>query len=197
MIVERLRFLYGDAAGDRTAVKLEGLLARCRDRLLRAPREDRFDERDAVLITYADTFPQAGVSPLRALRDFAARHLQGHVSTIHLLPFFPYSSDYGFSVVDYERVDPPLGGWEDIAELRTRFKLMFDLLLNHVSVQSDWFQGFLRDEPEYERFFITVDPATDLPGVTRPRTSPLLTRFETAVGPRWVWTTFSADQADL
>jgi sucrose phosphorylase len=87
--------------------------------------------------------------------------------------------------------------WDDVAALRGRFKLMFDLVLNHVSVRSDWFQGFLRGEPEYERFFITVDPATDLSTVTRPRTSPLLTRFETASGPRWVWTTFSADQADL
>ena len=198
MIIDRLRSIYGEEVGDRTAAKMERLLARYRDRLPPpGPPGDRFDERDAVLITYGDTFIEASVKPLGALHDFATRHLEGRISTIHVLPFFPYSSDYGFSVIDYERVDPRLGGWEDIAELRTRFKLMFDLVLNHVSVQSDWFQGFLRDEPEYERFFITVDPATDLSGVTRPRTSPLLTRFETAVGPRWVWTTFSADQADL
>jgi glycosidase len=198
VIVERLRFLYGEEAGERTAAKLDGLLARHRDRLPSPePAQTRFDERDAVLITYGDTFTRAGVRPLRALRDFATRHLEGRVSTIHLLPFFPYSSDYGFSVTDYERVDPRLGGWDDIAELGSRFKLMFDLVLNHVSVRSEWFQGFLRGEPEYDRFFITVDPAADLSAVTRPRTSPLLTRFETAAGPRWVWTTFSADQADL
>jgi glucosylglycerate phosphorylase len=198
VIAERLRFLYGEQSGDLTAARLERLLARHRDRLP-APEaaRSRFDERDAVLITYGDTFTRGGTSPLRALRDFATRHLEGRLSTIHLLPFFPYSSDYGFSVVDYERVDPRLGGWDDVAELGSRFKLMFDLVLNHVSVHSEWFRGFLRGEPEYDRFFITVDPATDLSSVTRPRTSPLLTRFETAAGPRWVWTTFSADQADL
>src|SRR2546423_10008599 len=192
VIAERLRFLYGDEAGERTAGKLDSLLGRHRDRLpAPEPAQTRFHERDAVLITYGDTFTRAGVRPLRALRDFATRHLVGRVSTIHLLPFFPYSSDYGFSVTDYERVDPRLGGWDDVPELGSRFKLMFDLVLNHVSVRSEWFRGFLRGEPEYERFFITVDPAADLSAVTRPRTSPLLTRFETAAGPRWVWTTFS------
>jgi glucosylglycerate phosphorylase len=198
VIAERLRFLYGDQAGERTAAKLDGLVGRHRDRL--PPPEEarrRFDERDAVLITYGDTFTRAGASPLRALRDFAARHLEGRVSTLHLLPFFPYSSDYGFSVTDYYRVDPRLGGWDDVARLGSRFKLMFDLVLNHVSVRSEWFQGFLRGDPEYDRFFVAVDPAVDLSAVTRPRTGPLLTRFETAAGPRWVWTTFSADQADL
>jgi sucrose phosphorylase len=198
MIIDRLRFLYGDEVGGRTAASLERLLAAYRGRLPPpAPPGDRFDERDVVLITYGDTITQAGVRPLMALREFATRHLEGRVSTIHLLPFFPYSSDYGFSVVDYDRVDPRLGSWEDVAQLRSRFKLMFDVVLNHVSVQGEWFQGFLRGRPEYQRFFIAVDPATDLSAVTRPRTSPLLTRFQTAGGPRWVWTTFSPDQADL
>jgi len=198
VIAERLRFLYGEQSGDLTAARLERLLVRHRDHLpVPEAARSRFDERDAVLITYGDTFTGAGTSPLWALRDFATRHLEGRVSTIHVLPFFPYSSDYGFSVVDYDRVDPRLGGWDDVAALGSRFKLMFDLVLNHVSVRGEWFRGFLRGEPEYEPFFITVDPATDLSSVTRPRTSPLLTRFETAAGPRWVWTTFSADQADL
>src|SRR5439155_21635029 len=57
--------------------------------------------------------------------------------------------------------------------------------------------AFQRAEPPFDRYFITIDPSTDLSGVTRPRTSPLLTRIETAAGPRWVWTTFSSDQVDL
>lgn len=198
MIRERLRRIYGPEVGDRTAAGLDRLLDRHRRQLPpRDVREDRFDERDVLLITYGDTFTAAGRTPLQALGDFAARQLEGRVSTVHLLPFFPYSSDYGFSVIDYESVDPRLGGWDDVGALERRFKLMFDLVLNHVSAQSEWFQGFLRGDPQYQRFFITEDPATDLSAVTRPRTSPLLTRFETARGPRWVWTTFSADQVDL
>lgn len=198
MIRERLRRIYGPEVGDRTAAGLDRLLDRHRRQLPpRDVREDRFDERDVLLITYGDTFTAAGRTPLQALGDFAARQLEGRVSTVHLLPFFPYSSDYGFSVIDYESVDPRLGGWDDVGALERRFKLMFDLVLNHVSAQSEWFQGFLRGDPQYQRFFITEDPATDLSAVTRPRTSPLLTRFETARGRRWVWTTFSADQVDL
>ncbi|MBA2450749.1 MAG: DUF3459 domain-containing protein [Chloroflexi bacterium] len=160
-------------------------------------RSGRFDERDAILITYGDSVLAPDMPPLQALDAFAARRLSELVSTIHILPFFPYSSDYGFSVIDYERVNPALGDWDDVATLRVRFKLMFDVVLNHVSAESPWFQAFLRGEPPYDGFFITVDPRTDLSGVTRPRTTPLLTRFETASGERWVWTTFGPDQVDL
>jgi sucrose phosphorylase len=194
----RLRFLYGDELGDTTAAELDQLVDRFRGRLGRRDSIRRgFDQRDAVLITYGDTFISSGRPPLCVLGEFAARRLEGRVSGIHILPFFPYSSDYGFSVVDYDRVNPELGDWDDLEPLRSRFRLMFDYVLNHVSVESEWFQGFLRGEAPYDRFFITVEPDTDLSSVTRPRTSPLLTRFETAKGPRWVWTTFSADQVDL
>src|SRR5207249_158990 len=195
---ERLRFLYGDELGDRTAAELERLLDRFRARLGSRGRTRRaFDQRDAILITYGDTLLSPGRPPLGALAEFASRHLEGRASGVHVLPFFPYSSDYGFSVTDYERVDPALGDWDDLDPLRARFKLMFDFVLNHVSAESEWFQAFLRGEPPYDGFFITVDPDTDLSGVTRPRTTPLLTRFETAKGSCWAWTTFSADQVDL
>lgn len=195
---QRLRFLYGEQLGDRTFVQLERLLDRFRARLpgdrSAAPR---FDQRDAVLITYGDTIVAPDRLPLQALDDFAARYLRDLISTIHLLPFFPYSSDYGFSVVDYLQVNPDLGGWADVARLHARFKLMFDFVLNHCSSDSAWFQAFLQDEAPYEQYFIALDPRTDLAAVTRPRTTPLLTPFETAAGPRQVWTTFGPDQVDL
>ena len=214
---ERLRFLYGDELGDATFVELERLLERFRPRLgARASRLKArqasplrpdagetpalpgwFDERDAILITYGDSVLAPDMPPLQALDAFARRRLSELVSTIHILPFFPYSSDYGFSVIDYERVNPALGDWDDVAAIGRRFKLMFDVVLNHVSAESPWFQAFLRGEPPYDGFFITLDPRTDLSGVTRPRTTPPLTRFETALGERWVCTTFSPDQVDL
>jgi glucosylglycerate phosphorylase len=198
-IGERLSLLYGSEVGERTAWRLERLLDGFRTRL-RPPDRDaggRFDQRDILLITYGDTLLADGAPPLSALNEFASSRLEGRVSGIHLLPFFPYSSDYGFSVVDYLRVDPELGGWDQVSALSARFRLMFDFVLNHVSAKSAWFQAFLRGEPPYDEFFITVDPRTDLSQVVRPRTSPLLTRFESSRGPQWVWTTFSADQVDL
>jgi sucrose phosphorylase len=197
-MLERLRLLYGDALAERIHGELLALLEshRARIRPRPAPAEP-FDQADALLITYADTFQRRGAPPLEALNDFATRHLEGAVSGVHILPFFPYSSDYGFSVKDYLAVDPALGNWDQVDALGARFKLMFDFVLNHVSAGSDWFQAYLHGEAPYDRFFIEVDPATDLSQVTRPRTTPLLTRFDTARGERWVWTTFSPDQVDL
>ncbi|HEY8812274.1 MAG TPA: sugar phosphorylase [Candidatus Dormibacteraeota bacterium] len=195
---DRLLDLYGPRLGERTAVELEGLLARFRPRLAgREPGGRKGANNEALLITYGDTLLGAEENPLAALREFAVRHLMQRLSGIHLLPFFPYSSDYGFAVKDYLAVRPDLGSWADIEGLHADFQLMFDFVLNHVSAESDWFQGFLRGEAPYRDFFITIDPATDLSMVTRPRTTPLLTRFETALGPRWVWTTFGPDQVDL
>jgi glycosidase len=204
---ERLRYLYGSDDGDAAFAALERILnafpARPRTRV----PADRFDQADAVLITYGDTFlPGSGLPgsdsaesdrPLTALRTFAERHLDGLLSTVHILPFFPYSSDYGFSIVDYEQVNPELGRWEDVEALGGRFALMFDLVVNHCSAESPWFQAFLRGEPPYDQYFIVTDPSADLRGVTRPRTTPLLTQVETANGPVSVWTTFGPDQIDL
>jgi len=195
---ERLRFLYGDRLGDQTYAELQRLLAE-----FGAPvssgtsSRSPFHQSDVILISYGDSVLSNELRPLAALRAFAERHLQDLVSTIHILPFFPYSSDYGFSVVDYLQVDPELGNWGDIATLHARFKLMFDFVLNHVSAGSAWFAKFLRGDSPYDEYFITVDPRTDLSSVTRPRTSPLLTRYQTSRGERHVWTTFSSDQVDL
>jgi sucrose phosphorylase len=113
------------------------------------------------------------------------------------LPFYPWTSDDGFSVKDYGKVDPVLGDWEDISAMQDRFRLMFDAVINHASAQHEWFQAFLRDDPQYRDHFIVVEGNPDLSQVVRPRALPLLTKFETPSGPREVWTTFSADQVDL
>lgn len=154
-------------------------------------------ERDALLITYADQVSEPGIAPLRTLADFCARRLGEVVSGVHVLPFYPWSSDDGFSVKDYFAVAPEYGGWDDLAALRPRFDLMFDAVFNHASAQGKWFQGFLRDEPAWRDFFVTVAGDPDLAQVVRPRALPLLTEFQTARGPEKVWTTFSADQVDL
>ena len=150
-----------------------------------------------MLITYADQLSEPHVFPLRTLTDFCERYLSGLVSCIHILPFYPYSSDDGFSVSDYREVNPEFGHWGHIAHLGRTFRLMFDAVINHASVQHEWFQGFLKDDPAYRDYFIVVDGDPDLSQVVRPRALPLLTEFDMPSGSKKVWTTFSADQVDL
>lgn len=193
-LLAHLIALYGLSAGEETFARLQRILDRYRS-LPVLPSS--LSEHDSVLITYADQLREQNIFPLRTLTRFAEEHLSGLISSIHLLPFFPYSSDDGFSVIDYQKVNPDFGDWKDISRLGHSFRLMFDGVINHVSVQHEWFQGFLRDDPRYRDYFIVVDGNPDLSRVVRPRALPLLTTFETPSGPKRVWTTFSADQVDL
>ena len=140
----------------------------------------------------------AAKPPLKILAEFAAKRLTAIFNTIHILPFFPFSSDDGFSVIDYSRVNPALGTWEDVAALRRHFRLMFDLVLNHVSAHSAWVKRYLDGDGDYAQLAIAIDPKTDLSAVVRPRPLPLLTPFKRGDGGTvHLWTTFSDDQVDL
>lgn len=200
-IGDRLRVLYGPSQALELLPGLQQLLDRFRAALPTPPATPQPDpgltEQDALLIAYPDQLREPGAPPLWTLAGFADAHLRGVVSGIHVLPFYPWSSDDGFAVKDYFAVDPAYGGWPDIARLGQSFDLMFDAVFNHMSAQGEWFQRFIRDEPEFRDFFVTVEGEPDLSQVVRPRALPLLTEFGTARGPRRVWTTFSADQADL
>lgn len=160
-------------------------------------KSNRWSERDAVLITYADMVNRKGETPLATLRKFCAERLKGAVSTIHLLPFFPWSSDDGFSVIDYRAVDRNYGSWDEIRALGSEFDLMFDLVLNHCSIESEWFQEYLASVEPGANYFYEADPDANHDAVVRPRSSPLLTPVMTRSGERHLWTTFSADQVDL
>lgn len=193
-----LEFLYGKEEAKRILPELTALMESYRSKIQPPSKNDRFPcERDAILITYGDQFRAPGDPPLRTLRTFLETHLEECVSGVHILPCFPYTSDDGFSVVDYRRVAPALGDWSDIAALRKNYHLMLDFVANHISRSSDWFAAFLRGEEPYRDYFIAADPANDLSQVVRPRALPLLTAVETAIGERHVWTTFSPDQIDL
>jgi len=156
-----------------------------------------FDQQDMVLITYADMVQRENEPPLETLKTFLSNYAADTINTVHLLPFFPYSSDDGFSMIDFKQVNPQLGEWRHVEEIGKKFNLMADLVLNHISAQSEWFQAFLRDEAPFNDFFITVEHCVDLSKVVRPRALPLLTEFDTKKGRKKVWTTFSADQVDL
>lgn len=166
--------------------------------LITEKRKSGWDEKDVVLITYADQFSEAGENALPVFTRFYNKWLSHSFSHVHLLPFYPWSSDDGFSVIDYHEVAPETGTWSDIAELKQSTSLMFDYVCNHMSAKSQWFANYLQQTPGYEDFFISVDPKTDLSAVTRPRTLPLLTPFTLHDGSvRHLWTTFSEDQIDL
>lgn len=161
------------------------------------PHSNHWSERDALLITYGDSLLAPGEKPLHTLKRFLDEHAAGVLSGVHILPFYPWTSDDGFAVLDYSSVNEALGSWEDIRAIATDFDLMADLVINHCSSRSPWFENFLRDEVPGRDYFFTVAPDTDLSDVVRPRTSPLLREVETARGTRHVWCTFSHDQVDL
>ena len=166
--------------------------------LITEKRKPGWDEKDVVLITYADQFSAAGENALPVFTRFYNKWLSHSFSHVHLLPFYPWSSDDGFSVIDYHEVAPETGTWSDIAELKQSTSLMFDYVCNHMSAKSQWFANYLQQTPGYEDFFISVDLKTDLSAVTRPRALPLLTPFTLHDGSvRHLWTTFSEDQIDL
>jgi len=191
-----LKAIYGMNKGSLASRKIQALI----DSQRRRPKKLRgyFSEEDILLITYGDSIKRSGELPLQTLRRFAEEHFKDAFSTIHILPFYPYSSDDGFSVTDFYAVDGRLGDWEDIAALGRDFRLAFDFVLNHVSARSRWFARYLDSEEGFEGLAIEVNPRTDLSGVTRPRTLPLLTEVEKGSGEAaHIWTTFSSDQIDI
>jgi sucrose phosphorylase len=157
-----------------------------------------FSQKDVVLITYGDSLKKDGEAPLTTLHAFANQYLKGTISNIHFLPFFPYSSDDGFSVMDFFEIDPALGTWQEVAAIGQDFELMFDYVVNHFSSKGQWFQNYLAGQKGFQEFAIEVDPATDLSMVTRPRSLPLLSEYQKNDGQTvHLWTTFSADQVDF
>ncbi|QSH41998.1 sugar phosphorylase [Lentisphaerota bacterium ZTH] len=158
-----------------------------------------FSEKDSILITYADMVgTQNGTTPLATLTSFIREYAEDIIDTVHILPFFPYSSDDGFSVTDYRSVKPEYGSWKDIELIGKHFNLAFDAVFNHVSVESKWFQGFLNENKKYQEWFESPDDSFDASKVFRPRALPLFHEYDNCRGEkRRVWTTFSEDQVDL
>jgi sucrose phosphorylase len=159
--------------------------------------DNRWNESDVVMITYMDTFQEKDKKHIDSLRKFMDLHLKDVISIIHILPFFPYSSDDGFSVIDYLQIKKGLGTWSDIKKLSANYKIMGDLVINHCSSQSDWFKQFLNNQSPGKSFFHYFKKPFDTTSVTRPRSHELLQKYKTRSGDKFVWCTFSRDQIDL
>ena len=158
---------------------------------------DLWDQSTTVMITYGDSFLAAKEKPLITLKHFLDEHCEGLINSVHILPFFPFSSDDGFSVMDFSSVNEALGDWVDIESISQDYRLMADLVINHCSSRSLWFQNFIKGEGPGHDYFYTESLGADLSQVVRPRTSPLLRETQTAKGLQYVWCTFSHDQVDL
>ena len=196
-LAERFGRLYGPDTGRQCVKRLNMMIGRYGIGVNAEPHPPQWDQTDSLLITYGDMVQTEDEAPLATLKTFLDRYVGKAVRHLHLLPFFPYSSDDGFSVIDYLQVNPDLGRWRHIQALGDEYRLMFDLVLNHVSSQGAWFQQYAAGVAPFRHYFIEADPETDLSAVVRPRNHPLLTRTPTRNGERWVWTTFSEDQVDL
>jgi sucrose phosphorylase len=190
-----LTSLYGADESPQLFDRVQKIIEGYRERI--PMRDASLTARDSILITYGDQVQTPGERPLQTLGAFCRKNLAGVVNGIHILPFYPWTSDDGFAVVDYRQVDPALGDWADISAMQSHFRLMFDGVINHISSKSDWFKAFLDDDPHYRDYFVVVDGSPDLSQVVRPRALPLLTTFKALSGEKRVWTTFSEDQIDL
>ena len=209
-ILGRLTDLYGENEGAKCLKELDRILkvyyAHKSESMIGWEKnfheQDRLTEKHVILATYGDLVYSPKRRPLETLAELCRKYLKSVFNTLHILPFYPYSSDRGFAVVDFEEVDPRLGSWEDILSLRKDFLLMFDGVFNHVSAKSRWFQEYLNGNPEYQHFFTEFSTREKISEdhlklIVRPRTSNILSHFSTLKGPRLVWTTFSEDQIDL
>ncbi|ATG49179.1 sugar phosphorylase [Celeribacter ethanolicus] len=200
----RLRALIGQIYPEQNSKRLaeeivvafwpEGTKPRARARV---PGNSLWNETDTLVITYGNSLIDGQHKPLDLLYDFLNRYLKGTVHGVHILPFFPFTSDDGFAVTDYRQVNSQLGDWADIQRIGGEFRLMSDLVLNHVSSMSTWFTEYRQGHEPYDKFFVEASPEDDLSMVTRPRTSPLLREVSTVNGPKHVWCTFSHDQIDV
>ena len=198
-----LRIIYSKESANQVFRELKNLMdVYARTKVINEKRKkynDRIliNEKNAFLITYPDTIYKNGESPLFTLHNFLKKYVKDIITAIHILPFFPSSSDGGFAVKNYKEVDSRFGSWGHIRKIAHDYRLMVDLVMNHVSSKSNWFAGFLQGDKRYREYFIWTDRPIDMPKVFRPRETPLFTKFDTAMGEKYVWTTFSADQIDL
>jgi sucrose phosphorylase len=196
-ILQRLEFLYGAELGPKVARRIFRFIETHKQLRKRSVIGPYWTHEDVVLITYGDTIQSPELPPLQTLKSFLDQNLPEEFSMLHMLPFFPWSSDDGFSITDFRSVNPALGNWKDIAALEESYDLVIDLVLNHCSRENLWFIDYIAGDEPACHYFIEVDQNENLSMITRPRSSPVLSGVRTHDGMKYVWTTFSNDQIDL
>ena len=155
-----------------------------------------WSQKSSFLITYADSIKSENESPLLVLNQFLQKYIDS-IDSIHILPFMPSSSDSGFSVIDYYKIDGKLGDWKDLNLISKNKNIMIDIVLNHASRNSKWFANFLKGSGQGHDFFKVVNDWNGIAQIERPRSSELFQKIQTVDGEKKVWCTFSHDQIDL
>ncbi len=108
------------------------------------------------LITYPDSLG----GDLHRLNDVLDQYFPNvFAGGIHILPPFPSSGDRGFAPLTYSEIDPKFGSWDDIRQIGEKSPVMLDLMVNHISAQSSYFQDFLElgRRSKYADLFITLE----------------------------------------
>jgi len=156
------------------------------------------------LITYPDSLG-ANLPELHyVLRKYFLKAVKG----VHLLPFYPSSSDRGFAPKTYDEVDPAFGTWEDVEKIGRDFDLVIDFMVNHISRQSLFFQDYIENgaDSEYADMFLSFDKLApngwikdeDLNMVyTRKPRQPYQTLERPDGALEKIWCTFDYEQIDL
>ena len=161
------------------------------------------------LITYPDSLG----GDLKTLNHVLIEHFSEiFKGGIHILPPFPSSGDRGFAPLTYLEVEPSFGTWADIKAIGENFDVLVDLMVNHISRQSEYFQDFLKKgrKSEYADIFITLDKLwedgkpvkEDIDKMFLRRSLPYSTyNIEETGEEEQVWTTFGktdpSEQIDL
>ncbi|WP_082859418.1 alpha-amylase family glycosyl hydrolase [Microbulbifer sp. Q7] len=196
-VVDHLTFIYPDLEIEPIAQELVHTMRLDEDCQSPLAHKNLWDQTDIAVITYGNSIISDHQPPLKTLHHFLQAHFPMLINTVHILPFFPYTSDDGFAVSAYKQVDPPLGDWSDILRISTDFHLMADLVINHCSSRHEWFVNYQEGREPGVGFFVEADPKEDLSAVVRPRVTPLLRPTTTPQGTKHVWCTFGHDQVDL
>ncbi|MGN2347908.1 sugar phosphorylase [Clostridium cagae] len=194
-VIDKIKFIYGENYKEEYKEEFDKLVSKWENEEFN--KADEVSEKNVYLITYGDSIYEEGVPAIQTLNKFLKEEVKDTITDVHILPMFTYTSDDGFSVVDYMEIDKNLGSWEDIKTLSKDYRLMYDFVANHISKSSSWFKGYLNNEKKYEEYFIKEDESFDTKNVVRPRTSPLFHEYEGKDGVKTAWTTFSEDQIDV
>ncbi|NFG41062.1 alpha-amylase [Clostridium botulinum] len=194
-VIDKIKFIYGENYKEEFKEEFDKLISKWENE--KFDKADEVSEENIYLITYGDSIYEEGVPAIQTLNKFLKEEVKDTITDVHILPMFTYTSDDGFSVVDYMEIDKNLGSWEDIKTLSKDYRLMYDFVANHISKSSSWFKGYLNNEKKYAEYFIKEDESFDTKNVVRPRTSPLFHEYEGKDGVKTAWTTFSEDQIDV
>ncbi|MFW9905101.1 MAG: alpha-amylase family glycosyl hydrolase [Candidatus Thorarchaeota archaeon] len=201
-IIQKSKILYGNRAQsifDELVTILESynqlLALNMMKNDFNLEKKKKFDFKDIILNIYADSIQGRYGTPLQKLYSFTEAYIHDIINGVHILPFFPWDTDRGFSVLNYYEVDQRNGSWEDFTSLKNLYDiLMIDCVINHASINNPLVQKALIGNLEYQDFVITYKeeekPTQDeLLKITRARPTPVLTRYYVLAskeGKRWV-----------